>query len=358
MAVTLNKIRIKGFKSIRDLDLDLKPINILIGSNGVGKSNFISFFGFINAIYEQRLQSYSRQNGADRLLHYGRKQTECIEGYLKFGSNAYSIKLKPTDDDSLYIDSEISSYDNRGDIYPKKNLLESTIKDSPYERDKYLRDYFHCYKIYHFHDTEKGSPLRSKAKLDDNRSLATNGGNLPAFLYALQQNNPKTLKRIELTIRSVMPYFERFELQPSVLDNTQIGLVWGEMDNHNKYFDANDLSDGSLRFIALTALLLQPDLPKVIIIDEPELGLHPVAISKLAGMIKSAAERGCQIIISTQSVNLINYFQPEDIITVDRRDDQSIFERLNNEQLERWLEDYSLGELWAKSVINGQPRTL
>jgi len=358
MAVTLTKIKIKGYKSIRDLDLDLRPINILIGSNGVGKSNFISFFGFINAIYEQRLQSFSRQNGADRLLHYGRKQTECIEGYLKFESNAYSIKLKPTDDDSLYIDSEISSYDNRGDIYPKTNLLESTIKDSPYERDKYLRDYFRCYKIYHFHDTEKGSLLRSKAKIDDNRSLATNGGNLPAFLYALQQNSPKTFKRIELALRSVMPYFERFELQPSVLDETQIGLIWNELDHHNKYFDSNDLSDGSLRFIALTALLLQPNLPKVIIIDEPELGLHPVAISKLAGMIKSAAERGCQMIISTQSVNLINYFQPEDIITVDRRDGQSIFERLNNEQLERWLEDYSLGELWAKSVINGQPCAL
>ena len=199
---------------------------------------------------------------------------------------------------------------------------------------------------------------KGKAKLDDNRSLATNGGNLPAFLYVLQQKSPKTLKRIEMTVRSVMPYFERFDLQPSVLDNTQIGLVWSETDNHNKYFDANDLSDGSLRFIALSALLLQPDLPKVIIIDEPELGLHPVAITKLAGMIKSAAERGCQIIVSTQSVNLINHFQPEDVITVDRREDQSIFERLNKVQLERWLEDYSLGDLWAKSVINGQPRAL
>lgn len=358
MGIILEKIRIKGYKSIRDLELNLRSINILIGSNGVGKSNFVSFFGLINAIYEQRLQSFSRQNSADRLLHYGRKQTDRIEGYLKFGSNAYSVELQPTDDDTLYIASEYSQYSFRSDIYPRTNILESTIKDSPYERDKYLRDYIQCYKIYHFHDTEKGSPLRSKAKLDDNRSLATNGGNLPAFLYVLQQKSPKTLKRIEMTVRSVMPYFERFDLQPSVLDNTQIGLVWSETDNHNKYFDANDLSDGSLRFIALAALLLQPDLPKVIIIDEPELGLHPVAIAKLAGMIKSAADRGCQIIISTQSVNLINYFLPEDVITVDRRDGQSVFERLDRERLEKWLEDYSLGELWVKSVINGQPKAL
>lgn len=358
MGIILEKIRIKGYKSIRELDLNLRSINVLIGSNGVGKTNFISFFSLINAIYEQRLQSFSRQNGADRLLHYGRKQTEKIEGYLKFGSNAYSVELQPTDDDTLYIASEVSHYSFRSDVYPRTNILESTIKDSPYERDKYLKDYIQCYKIYHFHDTEKGSPLRSKARVDDNRALATNGGNLPAFLYALQQNNPKTLKRIELTIRSVMPYFERFDLQPSILDDTQIGLVWSELDNHNKYFDANDLSDGSIRFMALTALLLQPELPKVIIIDEPELGLHPVAIAKLAGMIKSAADRGCQIIVSTQSVNLINYFNPEDVITVDRRDDQSIFERLDGDQLQRWLEDYSLGELWMKSIINGQPKAL
>lgn len=357
MGVILNKIKIKGYKSIRELDLDLNPINILIGSNGVGKSNFISFLGFINAIYEQRLQSYSRQSGVDRLLHYGRKQTSEIEGYLGFGKNAYSVKLQPTDDDTLFIATEASLFTGRAD-YPKNNLSESTIKDSTYPRNQYLKDYIQCYKIYHFHDTEKGSPLRSKAKLEDNRSLAIDGGNLPAFLYALQQKHPKTLKRIEMTIRSVMPYFERFDLQPSVLDDSQIALVWTEQDNHNRYFDANDLSDGSIRFIALSALLLQPDLPKVIIIDEPELGLHPVAIAKLAGMIKSAADRGCQIIVSTQSVNLINYFQPEDVITVDRSDGQSIFERLNREQLERWLEDYSLGELWVKSVINGQPKAL
>lgn len=358
MGVILNKIKIKGYKSIRELDLDLNPINILIGSNGVGKSNFISFFGFINAIYEQRLQSYSRQSGVDRLLYYGRKQTSEIEGYLGFGKNAYSVILQPTDDDTLFIATEASLYSGRDDSYPKNNLLESTIKDSTYQRNQYLKTYIQCYKIYHFHDTEKGSPLRSKAKMDDNRALAIDGGNLPAFLYALQQKHPKTLKRIEMTIRSVMPYFERFDLQPSVLDDTQIALSWTEMDNHNRYFDANDLSDGSIRFIALAALLLQPELPKVIIIDEPELGLHPVAIAKLAGMIRSAADRGCQIIVSTQSVNLINYFQPEDVITVDRSDGQSIFERLNREQLERWLEDYSLGELWVKSVINGQPKAL
>jgi predicted ATPase len=121
------------------------------------------------------------------------------------------------------------------------------------------------------------------------------------------------------------------------------------------YFNANHLSDGSLRFIALVTLLMQPKLPKVIIIDEPELGLHPTAINKLSGLIKSAAEKDCQMIVSTQSVTLLNNFEAEDVITVDKEDNQSVFRRLNKEVLSNWINDYSIGELWTKSVIKGQP---
>ena len=350
----LKRIIIQGYKSIRQLDLELKPINILIGANGVGKTNFISFFKLVNNIYEQRLQQYSLQNNADRLLHYGIKTTKEIVSSLNFGSNSYNFSLQPTENFSLFLAEENSIYSGRTDTYPRRNQLESTLKQSIYPRDRWLKSYLESYMIYHFHDTSKGAPLRTSAKLNDNRYLKTDGDNLPAFLYMLQEKHPKTLKRIEMVIRSVMSYFERFNLKPFFLDESQISLEWNEIGSE-KYFDANDLSDGSVRFIALTTLLLQPKLPQVIIIDEPELGLHPVAINKLAGMIKSAAERGCQIIISTQSVNLINNFDAEDIITVDKKDGQSIFNRLNRKDLDLWLKDYSLGELWTKSVIKGQP---
>lgn len=138
----------------------------------------------------------------------------------------------------------------------------------------------------------------------------------------------------------------------------KIELAWNDINAPDKYFSANDLSDGSIRFMALATLLMQPLLPKVIIIDEPELGLHPVAITKLSGLIKSAAARGCQVIISTQSVNLISNFEAEDVITVDRQNGQSVFNRLNSKELEKWLNDYSLGDLWTKSIINGQPHEL
>ena len=351
----LEKIEIKGYKSIKDISLDLKPINILIGANGVGKSNFITFFSLVNNIYEQNLQSYSMACGADSLLYYGLKHTNIIEGSLDFGNNTYSFKLVPAKDGSLYISEEKDLYKYSNITYPAQNLRESKIKDSSRTRDSYLRHFLASYRIYHFHDTEMNSKLRSKyCNIDDNERFAVDGSNLPAFLYLLQEKFPSSLKRIEMVVRSVMPYFHRFVLRPNRLDESKIGLVWQDKNDLEKYFDASDLSDGSLRFIALTTLFMQPELPKTIIVDEPELGLHPVAISKLAGMIKSASKRECQVIVSTQSAELISHFEPDDILTVDRQDG-TVINRLKPESLKSWLESYTLGELWTKSVINGQP---
>ena len=352
----LENILIKGYKSLKDITLGLKPINILIGANGVGKSNFITFFSLVHNIYEQNLQSYSLACGAASLLYYGLKHTNLIEGSLDFGNNAYSFKLSPAKDGSLYIAEEKNVYKFSNYIYPAQNLRESKIKESTRPRDIYLRNFLASYRIYHFHDTEMNSKLRSKyCNIDDNERFAVDGANLPAFLYLLQEKYPSSLKRIEMVIRSVMPYFHRFVLRPNRLDESKIGLVWQDKNDLEKYFDASDLSDGSLRFIALAVLFMQPELPKTIIVDEPELGLHPVAISKLAGMIKSASKRDCQVIISTQSAELINYFEPDDVLTVDRNAEGTVIRRLEPEPLKSWLESYTLGELWTKSVIKGQP---
>ncbi len=328
----------------------------------MGKSNFISFFKLVNNIYEQRLQQYSLKTGSDSLLYYGRKQTAQIKGYLGFGDNAYEFVLQPNDSGGMFISEEESIYyPNLYKPIPKnpafsyRNVQESHIKTSKQYRDHYLREHLESYKIYHFHDTSSNAPLRTPTKTIDNRILKEDGDNLAAYLYLLQEKYPKNFKRIEKTVQSIAPFFERFTLEPDRLDESRIKLEWSEVKHPDTYFDASHLSDGSLRFIALATLLLQPNLPKVIIIDEPELGLHPVAINKLAGLIKSASQKDCQIIVSTQSVNLLNNFEPSDIITVDKIDNQSSFSRLDQANLKEWLVDYSLGELWTKSVIKGQP---
>jgi predicted ATPase len=369
----INQIKIEGYKSIKKLDLELKPINILIGANGVGKSNFISFFKLVNMIYEQKLQFYvKKQGGADNLLHFGRKKTEEIKGGISFKnlnsipSKSYIFKLTSNVFNNLFFSKESISF---GKIdFENNHPLLSNIKHKQTEESLiFLIENFNMEEdilnisnnvddigIFHFHDTGENSPLRSTCQVDDNKSLRENGSNLAAYLYYLQQKHPKNFYKIEKTIQSIAPYFERFELQPDRLNENYIKLEWEETEQPDGYFNASHLSDGTLRFMALVTLLMQPNLPKTIIIDEPELGLHPYAINKLAGLIQVASAK-TQIIIATQSINFIDNFEPEDIIAVDRKGTESTFNRLNSNDLKDWLENYSIGDLWNKNVIGARP---
>lgn len=207
---------------------------------------------------------------------------------------------------------------------------------------------------YHFHDTGKSTPFSLLSHIEnDIYYLYSDGRNIGAYLYHIRKISPKVYKRIVKNIQSIAPYFLDFFLQPN--EGNFVRLQW--RDKYSDYvYGVNDLSDGTMRFIALSVLFLQPNLPSVLIIDEPELGLHPVAINKLAGMVKLAAAKGCKVIAATQSPALVDQFGAEDIVTVDNVDGMSSFRRLNSKQLKSWLEDYSLGELWERSVIeNAQP---
>ena len=159
-------------------------------------------------------------------------------------------------------------------------------------------------------------------------------------------------------IRSIAPFFDQFYLQPDEINSQQIFLRWREQGSE-QLFNAHSLSDGTLRMICLTTLLLQPEPPDTIIIDEPELGLHPFAIAKLAAMLKSASQKA-QIIISTQSVTLLDHFEPSDVIVAERVEEQNgrsetVFKRQSEESLSDWLQEYTLGQLWEKNVMGGRP---
>ena len=154
-------------------------------------------------------------------------------------------------------------------------------------------------------------------------------------------------------MRQIAPFFERFNLEPSRLAPDKIRLEWKEKGN-DAYFNASSFSDGTLRFLCLTTLLLQPQLPAVVLLDEPELGLHPAAVTLLADLLSSAATR-TQIIVATQSVTLVNLFEPESVWTVDRADSQSVFRHLSQQDMSTWLDDYGLGEMWEKNILGARP---
>ena len=366
----IDRIKIKNFKSIRDSgDINIEPINILIGANGVGKSSFISFFKMLNSISKERLEFYVADNGyEDSLLYFGRKKSKSIEGSIVFKpenqntNNRYDFKLVPRKHSSgLYFERDEGGFNSNVSGYNEswsfedlggKGKSESGLSENGMERAAFFRDFFARFNVFHFHDTSSNSPLKQPSKTLDYRYLKSDGSNLAAFLYKIKDTHPKHFKIIEYTIRSVAPFFERFDLAPDEKNSEMIFLKWLEKGSDD-YFNAHHLSDGTLRFIALTTLLLQPDLPSTIILDEPELGLHPFAIAKLAGMIEKASVSS-QIIMATQSVNLVNQFSADDIIVANREDGQTVFKRQSSDSLKIWLDDYSIGELWEKNVIGGR----
>lgn len=366
----IDRIRIKNFKSIRDSgDISIKPINILIGANGVGKSNFISFFKMLNSISKKRLGFYVADSGYENsLLYFGRKKSKFIEGNIIFKpegkntNNRYDFKLVPKQQSvGFYFEKDEGGYNTYASGHNEswnftdlggKGKDESGLSENEMHRAGFLREFFASFNVFHFHDTSSSSSLKQPSKTLDYKYLKSDGSNLAAFLYKIKDTHPKHFKMIEYTISSVAPFFEKFDLSPDEKNPDVIFLNWFE-NGSDEYFNAHHLSDGTLRFIALTTLLLQPVLPSTIILDEPELGLHPFAIAKLAGMIKKAAVKS-QIIIATQSVNLVNEFSADDIIVTNRENNQTVFKRQSEESLKNWLQDYSIGELWEKNVIGGR----
>jgi predicted ATPase len=210
-------------------------------------------------------------------------------------------------------------------------------------------------RFFQFHDTSATASLRNKCEIDQNRHLFDHGGNLPAVLFYLKERHRTTYDIIVDIVRQVAPFFDEFVLEPDKLNPQFMSLRWREKKTPHE-LGVHQLSDGSLRFMALATLLNLPagDIPGILIIDEPELGLHPAAIQVLAGLLQAASTRS-QVIVSTQSVTLINQMDAEDVIVVEREGGQSVFRRPEASGLQDWLSDYALGELWEKNVIGGRP---
>ncbi|MFZ2445972.1 MAG: AAA family ATPase [Syntrophobacteraceae bacterium] len=368
MTPELDYITVKGFKSIASIEkLSLLPINVIIGPNGSGKSNLIGVFSFLHAIRDGKLNDYVRKaGGAEQLLYFGSKVTASIYIRISFSQevNQYVLELRPTSDDMLYTAYEKVSFWDKSNH--KRPLDETLIareggREAGISRPNakgiadWVRHRLGSWRLYHLHDTSDSSPMRKTAQIHDNRFLRPDGSNLPAFLYLLKQKHPAEYDMICRTVQQTAPFFDDFQLNPDPLNDETIRLSW-KHKNSDLYFGVSSLSDGTLRFIALTTLFLQPEefLPSVILVDEPELGLHPHAITLLAAMVRQVSVKA-QVILSTQSSLLLDHFNPEDVLVADRVDDSTQISRLDPDRLVDWLEDYSLGQLWEKNELGGRP---
>lgn len=381
MGLKLNSIELKGFKSI-DNDGQTIPINdrvtVMIGANGSGKSNIVSFFQMLNNAMTDSLQVYIAKNGdADTFLHYGSKETESLAAKLHFtdGENEdiYSFKLSAaaggaSSGKKLIFTEESLLFNKKGNPKPFTHTYEPGSKETQLTEPqngphkdvaKVLRRILSNCRYYQFHDTTLESKIRNSCYINDYKTLKSNGGNLAAFLYNLKEDENVRwyYDRIILYIRLVLRQFGDFDLKPLLEDKRKITLDWREEGN-DTIFGVHQFSDGTLRFIALAALLMQPPetLPSVIVIDEPELGLHPRAITVLASMIRQASHHA-QVIVATQSPQLLDEFDEDNIVVVerDRWKPSTTVKKLDKNRLKGWLERYTLSELWDKNVLGGRP---
>lgn len=353
----LSRIVLRGFKSIRECDLELKELNVLIGPNGAGKSNFIGFFRLIQKMLESKLQLYvGRQGGPDALLHFGRKKTEKLSAELYFGNNGYKFTLEPTQNNRMMFAEENFWWNMRGDWNIGAGHFETDVESQKLRTKiyNYTIPPMKSWRLYHFHDTSESALVKQRHGVNDNAYLSPDARNLAAFLYRLQKNFPQNYQRIVRLVQFIAPFFDDFYLRPNTDNPEYIELEWTET-GEDKPFKAHQLSDGTLRFICLATVLNQPEdlQPETILIDEPELGLHPRAIGFLASMLRSASKQR-QVIVSTQSVTLVNGFSIDDLIVVDRKDGLTVFQRHNEQQFEEWLKEYTVGDLWEKNLLGGR----
>ena len=353
----LRRLTVTGFKSIRAVEnLELRDINIVIGPNGAGKSNFVGLFRMLSRLAREELQDYlTSQGGLNKVLHFGPRTTNVLSLDVESDRNRYAAALKPTAEGLLAFIHETCAYMGGIEMINVPNQFETQLRRTADDGNIFPPIYasFENWRVYHFHDTSENAPLRRSSSMTEPEQLASDGGNLPAFLYFLQQLHPRDFTFLVDTVRQVAPFIGTFVLRPEALNQDLIRLRWRHV-GRDELFDVSDLSDGTLRFVALAALLLQPDPPSTIVLDEPELGLHPAAIAQLAALMHQVVPR-VQIIAATQSPTFANQFGWEDFIVADRQDMASRFRRLSEAEVAPWMDDFGMGEIWEKNLIGGRP---
>ena len=368
----LDHLTIRGFKSIRELEnFELKPLNVLIGANGAGKSNLVSFFLLLRALMQNRLERWiGAQGGISDLLFGGRKVTSEMYFETRFGERGYRFRLRPTVSEGFVLADEARYYEGAAEGRKDRGWWElsagsATTPEIVREAEnrepgpdwwfsRKVCEAVRRWTLYQFHDTSATAGARHAQIVEDSEFLRMDGSNVAPFLWRLRSRNRDAYLEILQACRLVAPWLDDFLLHEERFGpKTKVQLSWRARGSDFP-MQPYHLSDGSLRFICLAAALLQPDAPSTVVLDEPELGLHPHALAVLGELLGSASTR-TQIIVATQSPLLVDQFAAGDVVVVRNQRGESRFERLCESDYGEWLKEYRIGELWAKNVVDGGP---
>lgn len=363
-----NRIRavtIEGFRSLRDIqNLELPPLTVLIGANGAGKSTLIRFFEMLSWMLKARsLQEFVlRHGGGDDQFFLGARHTPQIRAEIRaqmgdaFLSYGFQLDHLPAGD-SVLIQHE--HWRGEHPTFPVSSntshfgglARESLLPELEAEGAKQICQLLSQCTTYQFHDTSDKAAIRMRWDVTDSVRLRPDGGNLAAVLLALRDNQFKRYQLVVRQIQRVLPAFKDFVLEPSY---GKVDLRW-QGQQSDKVFGSHLTSDGSLRlFCLLTLLNLPPEqLPDVMFFDEPELGLHPHAITLVAEMFKRLSVQR-QVFIATQSPYLVDCFELENIIVANASNGETVLRNLPRAHYQRWLdEDYLLSDIWLQQATGG-----
>ena len=365
----IESVHIKGFRSLADVRLDRIPNPmVLLGTNGAGKSNVLRFFEMLKEMAHLRLGEFTlRQGGSDDQLFGGARLTQRIEATVFFrttlGRSRVMFVLQHAHPDQMTITGEqfrsLDPEDSENDAvylffdqpvgYESAFVQESGSSTADMRLRKaagLLADCAH----YQFHDTSDCAPVKTRWDVEDNHRLLGHGGNLASVLLSLQKNEARRFDLICKQIALVVPDFNGFQ---NVEHYGKTILRWRSKAT-GKTIGAHLTSDGSLRCFQLVTLLNLPDalLPRIVLLDEPELGLHPAAVALISQMVKSLAGRR-QVIVATQSPHFVDAFGLKEVVVLELRDGRTEATKPDPSRFSRLLKDYSTGELWWKGVLGG-----
>lgn len=370
----VESLHFAGITSLRDVTLELTTATtLLIGANGAGKSNVVNALELLSRIVEGHLQEVVvRAGGFDRLLHVRPQVVDSSDEIsltvrgapdadgLRNGYRAIleaGIEDQPLVSDVLFTHS-VHKFERPHSVLVStgpESRLTNPIENSRLEAfaDE-VRPLLQGIRVYHFDDVSDSAPPRKQRPIEDNLTLHSDASNIAPYLMRLRGEHSAIYHRLLTVIRNVAPFFDDFVLVPSSGGTVQ--LRWSQKGAGDTVFGSAQLSDGTLRFICLATLLLSPDAPRVIVLDEPELGLHPFAIAQLAGLLRQATADGRQAIVATQSPQLLDHFPIEAVAILERADDATVISRPDVERLQGFLDEYSLSDLWQMNLLpGGQP---
>ena len=389
----IQHIYIGGFRRLRDIQLSLHPLNVIIGANGIGKTSFLEVLSLLAASADGKLQtSLSALGGLNTVLSYspmlgGKQPMDSLTIHLEFEPSShlvleytlkieamlsgYSIKYEKLDDYHA-INGKLANWYINNNAYHVEELLprayhfdnvitkptwpysslESALSDVPKTIvvAEQVRQHFASGTLFTPINVGSRSPVRLPQPMSPASMPGKNGEELVSYLYTLRENYPERFSAIEDTLAAAFPDFERIGFPPVAAG--VLAMTWKDK-SFDKPMYMNQLSEGTLRFLWLASLLQSPDLPAITMIDEPEVSLHPELLSLLAQLLREASERS-QIFVATHSDRLIRFLKPSEVLVMDNEDGYAKMTWADSMDIEHWLEDYSLDEVWQMGQIGGR----